>query len=43
MICVHLLVDRCHKSILLIVQYKYIKSCPEEDFILQDLVFLLKL
>ena len=33
--CIHII--RFHKSILLIVQYKYIKSCAE-DFILKNLI-----
>ena len=42
MIYVHLLANRFHKSILLITQYKYWKSCSE-DFILQDLILSARL
>jgi len=42
MMYVHLLVNRLQESILLIVQYDYLKSCSK-DFVLQDLILRTKL
>ena len=42
MIYVHFLVNRFEKSILLIVQYKYSKSCAE-DQMFQDLILRTRL
>jgi len=42
MMYVPLLVNRCQESILLFVQYKYLKSFPE-DFMLQDLILRTRL
>ena len=38
-ICVPLQVIRFHKSMILIVPYKYLKSCSE-DFIFKNLILL---